>query len=163
MRNEHHTLMLMSFSRSLLAVSRTRRAFSASSSLAFRRASCTCSSITSCIRLNTTPLNKLKEKRRCWSPVDPDPGFQVFFKNCNLLFHKLLRGRPSYRRSHQPTKENIQHFKKCNLLTFFLLLWSNFVLLEPDLDPNCESGYGYGSRDPIDSGSSPDPDPQQWL
>ncbi len=50
------TFMLMSFSRSLLAVSRTRRAFSASSSLALRRASWTCSSTTSCIRLNTPHL-----------------------------------------------------------------------------------------------------------
>ena len=45
--------MLMSLSRSLLAVSRTLLAFSASSSLALSRASWTCNSSTSCTRLNT--------------------------------------------------------------------------------------------------------------
>ncbi len=34
-----------------------------------------------------------------------------------------------------------------------------FALLDPD--PDCESGYG--SRYTIESGSSPDPDPQHWL
>jgi hypothetical protein len=65
--------------------------------------------------------------------VNPDPnptpiwGFDVqnlkkrktaekFFgsfliKNCNLLIPSLHKGRPSYRRSLQPSKENMQHFK----------------------------------------------------
>jgi hypothetical protein len=36
----------------------------------------------------------------------------------------------------------------------------HFALL--DLDPDCESGSGYGCRDPIESGFNPDPDPQHW-
>ncbi len=42
-------------------------------------------------------------------------------------------GRPSYRRSLQSSKENIQH-KKRNLATFLLfsLFWVFFALLEPD-------------------------------
>ncbi len=32
-----------------------------------------------------------------------------------------------------------------------------------DLGPDCESVSGYGSRNPIESGSNPDPDPQHWL
>jgi hypothetical protein len=31
------------------------------------------------------------------------------------------------------------------------ILWVIFALLDPD--PDCESGSGYGSRDPIESGS----------
>ncbi len=57
-------------------------------------------------------------------------------------------GRPSYSRSLQPSKQNIQHFKKWNLLTF-LCLWVIFDLPDPDY----ESGSGYGSRTPL----SPDP------
>jgi hypothetical protein len=34
---------------------------------------------------------------------------------------------------------------------------SFFALLDPD--PDCESGLGYGSRDPVESGSNRDPDP----
>jgi hypothetical protein len=36
----------------------------------------------------------------------------------------------------------------------FLFLWAVFALLDPDLDPKCESGSGYRSRDPIESGST---------
>ncbi len=71
-----------------------------------------------------------------WNPdPDTDPGFwwlkigknttkKIYFlvKNCNLLIPKLLKGRPSYRRSLQPPKENIQHFKKWNLFNYFLML-----------------------------------------
>jgi hypothetical protein len=41
-------------------------------------------------------------------------------------------------------------------INVFLFLWVIFVLLDPG--PDCESGYG--SRDPIESGSNPDTDPQ---
>ncbi len=44
----------------------------------------------------------------------------------------LLKGRPSYRKSLQPSKDNIQHFKKCILLTFFLISWVIFALLDSD-------------------------------
>jgi hypothetical protein len=45
-----------------------------------------------------------------------------------LSFHK---GRLSYRRSLQPSKENIQHFKTWNFF-FFLFLSVIFALLDPD-------------------------------
>ncbi len=48
----------------------------------------------------------------------------------------------------KPSKENIQHFKKWNLLTFFLCLWINFALLDPGRIANPE--------DPIEYGSNPD-------
>jgi hypothetical protein len=38
-----------------------------------------------------------------------------------------------------------------------LILWVIFYLLDPYLGPDCESGSGF--RDPIESGSNPDPDP----
>ncbi len=60
-----------------------------------------------------------------------------------------------------PKRENIQHFKKRNLLIFFMFLWVIFALLDPD--PDCEFGSWYGSRDTIESGSNPDTDPQHWL
>jgi hypothetical protein len=32
------------------------------------------------------------------------------------------------------SKENIQHFKKCNIINFVLCLWVIFALLAPDPD-----------------------------
>ncbi len=59
------------------------------------------------------------------------------------------------------------HFKKYNVSAVtFSYLCVIFALL--DRDPDCESGSGYGSRDPIESGSNTDPDtdqdpdPQHW-
>ncbi len=49
----------------------------------------------------------------------------------SLGLHKEL---PSYRRSLQLSKENIQHFKTWNF-KFFLLLRVIFALLDPDPDP----------------------------
>ncbi len=71
-----------------------------------------------------------------------------FSKIVMYLSLGLLNGHPSYRRSLQPSKENIQHFKIWNLFTFFLFLWVIFSLLDPD--PDCESGSW--SWDPIESG-----------
>ncbi len=51
------------------------------------------------------------------------------------LFLVLLKGHLSYRRSFQPSKENIQHFKKwneINCFSFFLFLWVIYALLYPD-------------------------------
>jgi hypothetical protein len=62
------------------------------------------------------------------------------------------------RETFQPSKENIQHFKKRNNINFVLCLWVIFALLDPDSD--CESGFG--SRDPTETGSNPDPDPQDF-
>jgi hypothetical protein len=58
----------------------------------------------------------------------------------------LQKGRPSYRRSFQPSKENIQLVKTCNCLIF-----STFV------GHFCPTGSGSGSTDLIESGSHPDP------
>ncbi len=69
----------------------------------------------------------------------------------------LQKGRPSYKKSLQFSKENIQYFKTWNFYNFVLLLWVIFALLDLDLD----SEYGYGSTDPIESGSNPDP--QSWT
>ncbi len=42
-----------------------------------------------------------------------------------------------------------------------LCLWIIFALLDPD--PSRESGRGYGSRDPIESGFNSDRDPQHCF
>jgi hypothetical protein len=45
--------------------------------------------------------------------------------HCDAQNYSLLKRRPSYRRSlKKPLKENINHFKKWNLLTFFSFCWS---------------------------------------
>jgi hypothetical protein len=66
----------------------------------------------------------------------------------------------SYRRSLQPSKENIQHFKKLNLFTFSMFL-GNIC------PPGSGSGLQIliriqiqGATDPIESGSNPDPQHQ---
>jgi hypothetical protein len=84
----------------------------------------------------------------------------IFFwiKNYNLPIPgpPLHKGRPSYNRSLQLSKENIQNFKTWHL-NFFLLLWVILALPDP------ESEYGSGSTDPIESGSNSDPDPQPCI
>jgi hypothetical protein len=45
--------------------------------------------------------------------------------------------------------------QEMKIINFFLCLWVIFALLDPDR----ESGSGYRSRDPIESGSNPDTDP----
>ncbi len=106
---------------------------------------------------------------------DPDPGFWwlklqkkltkiIIFWSKVAIYSSLglHKGRPSYSRSLQPSKENIQHFKILNLLPFFLsILWVIFTLLDPDPDLDCEAGSR--SRGPIESESNPDLDPQHWL
>ncbi len=95
---------------------------------------------------------------------DPDPAFQVNPESGSSLFLSKISIYlcPSYRRSLQPSKQNIQHLRKLNLLTlsYVCALWVIFALLDPD--PDRDSGSGYGSRDPIKSGSNldTDPDPQ---
>jgi hypothetical protein len=71
-----------------------------------------------------------------------------FIKNCNLLIPGLHKGRPSYSRSLQPSKENIQNFKtwKTSKLSIFVVI---FALLDPDSDSRS------GSTDLIESGSNP--------
>ncbi len=80
-------------------------------------------------------------------------NWTFFFKS--FLYQKLqftyplglYKGGPSCRRSLQPSKENTQHYKKWNYSTF-----SIFVGLFYTPGSGCESGYG--SRDPIESGST---------
>jgi hypothetical protein len=62
-------------------------------------------------------------------------------KNGNLLMSKLHEKPAALKREHPA-------LKKRNLLTF-LYLWIIFALLDPD--PDCKSGSGYGSRDPLNS------------
>jgi hypothetical protein len=89
--------------------------------------------------------------QNCRMNTDLDPGFlwpkieKNLRLNIFLLFFwskigiylslGLHKGRPSFRRSLQPSKENIQHFKTWNLLTFFIFLWVIFSLLNPDPNP----------------------------
>ncbi len=58
--------------------------------------------------------------------------FIFFWLKCNFLILVLHKRRPSYRRTLQPSKENIQHFKTWH---FFLFLRVFFALLDPDPDP----------------------------
>jgi hypothetical protein len=74
------------------------------------------------------------------------------------LFLGLHKGHPSYKRSLQLSKENIQHFKNMKFINFFLLMWVIFALLDPDPDSEC----GSGSTDLIESRSNPDTDPKPW-
>ncbi len=54
----------------------------------------------------------------------------------------LHKGRPNYRRSLQPSKETIQHFKTWHFLAFFYFcaLRVIFALLDPDPDSDLGSG-----------------------
>jgi hypothetical protein len=105
------------------------------------------------IKINYTVSCKKKKKRKKKKKIVSNLFFYI--KNCIYLYLGLLKGRRSYRKSVQPSKENIQHLKKWNWLTFFLQMWVIFALLDLDPDPSsdCESGSGDGSRDPNESGS----------
>jgi hypothetical protein len=61
------------------------------------------------------------------------------------------------------SQKRTSNASKHEIFNFFLLLWVNFALLDPDSDLDSESGSG--STDPIESGSNwdPDPDPQPWF
>ncbi len=57
----------------------------------------------------------------------PDPDTVLMTKNLSkiaIYFSLgLHKGHPTYRKSLLPSKENIQHFKKGNLFTFFYFYW----------------------------------------
>ncbi len=85
-----------------------------------------------------------------WFNADTDPAFFVianpefsWSKIAIYLSLGLHKGRPRYRRSLQPSKENIQYLKTWKFWTFFLFLWVIFALLDPDPDPQFECGSGY--------------------
>jgi hypothetical protein len=73
--------------------------------------------------------------------------FLCFFTKIAIyLSLGLHKGRPSYRKNLQPSKENIQHFTTLNFFTFFYFLGHFFP-----------PGSGSGSTDLTESGSNPDP------
>ncbi len=78
----------------------------------------------------------------------------IFFGSKTTIYLSLgiHKGRPSYKRSHQLSKENIN----MQFLNFFYFCGSCFALLDPD--PDSEYGYGSGSTDLTESGSKPDPE-----
>jgi hypothetical protein len=57
--------------------------------------------------------------------------------------------------SPQNKKEN-PALQKMKFIKFFFYVCGSFLFALLDPDPDCR----YGSRDPIESGSNPDPDPQ---
>jgi hypothetical protein len=88
--------------------------------------------------------------------LDPDPDtgskteeentaknlFYLFFVTyCNLLMSKQQEKPSALKREH-PARQKI----------IFIKIFVIFALLDPD--PDCESGSGYGSRDPTVSGST---------
>ncbi len=85
--------------------------------------------------------------------ADPDPnpqftaGNYIYFFLSKIAIYRYLslglhKRRPSYRRSFQPSKENIQHFKTWKFCVFFLFLCVIFALLDPDPEFECGSGSG---------------------
>ncbi len=83
------------------------------------------------IRIQGFDDQKFKKRRK-----NPDNFFIFFIKNCSYLSLGLHKGRQKHKRSLHPPKENIQHFKKSNLLSIFV---GNFC------PPGSGSGYGSGS------------------
>jgi hypothetical protein len=108
--------------------------------------------------------------------ADPDPGYgsRVWWPNIEKIYswkfnfyhleQKLLfflslglhKGRPSYRRSLQPSKENIQYLKPWKFWTFkfyfcvsFLPSWIRIRNLNADPDPTTQINA--------------DPDPKPWV
>jgi hypothetical protein len=54
-----------------------------------------------------------------WTKFTGEKKFDIFLSKITIyLSLGLHKGRPSYSRSLQPSKENIQHFKTSNFLTF---------------------------------------------
>ncbi len=99
---------------------------------------------------------------------NPDPGFwwpKSKKKNTAENFFFFFWSKiaicfcPRYRRSLQPSKENIQHFKKWNWLTFFyvcglfLSSWIRIQIANPDTDPGT----------PLNADRYMDPDPQHCF
>ncbi len=93
---------------------------------------------------------------------DPDPRFDDLKLKKNLqleikflfswskiaiyLSLGLHKGLPSYMRSLQPSKENIQHFKRWKFCPFFNFFGVILALLDPDPDPQFVCGSGSGSN-----------------
>ncbi len=86
--------------------------------------------------LNTDPDSGPIEIRvlmaKYWKNLQPKKIFLVGQKLRFTYPYASIKDAHFYKRSFQPSEENIQHMK---LLNFFLLLWVIFVLLDPDADP----------------------------
>ncbi len=99
------------------------------------------------IRIRHFRLNNNPEPRLWWPKIlkkfQMEKKILFWIKNYNLPIPRPPKKLPSYRRSLQPSKENIQHFKTWNFNNFFLLLWVIFALLDS------------GSTDLVESGSNP--------
>ncbi len=96
-------------------------------------------------------IQHFRLKNRSGSGSNPDPGFWwpkikkftadkkcvIFWlkKIATYLFLGLYKGRPSSRRSFQPSEENIQHFKTWTFLTFFIFV-GHFPPPPHDPDPH---------------------------
>jgi hypothetical protein len=74
------------------------------------------------VRIQAFDDQKLKKKNTAENIL-----LSFLIKNCNYYC-------PSYMKSLQPSKENIEHFKKCILLIFSMVV-GIFALLDPE--PDC--------------------------
>jgi hypothetical protein len=72
----------------------------------------------------------------------------LWIENYNLIILRPPKRHKSYKRSLQPSKENIEHFKTLKFFTF-LYLWVIFALLNPDPEPASQINV-----DPCGSGST---------
>jgi hypothetical protein len=117
------------------------------------------------IRIHPTYLHKQKTIKQCfgfalvpdpafWVTADPDPdpnpgfwwpkNFKKFTAGkLQYLYLGLRTGRQRYRRSLQPSKENIQHFKTWNFFPFCYFFQGNFC--SPDPDPGSSRQNQCGS------------------
>ncbi len=80
---------------------------------------------------------------KSWKKVTAEKKFNFFLSKTTIyLSLGLHKGRPSYRRSLQLSKENIQHFKTCNFWIFFyfcgsfLPSWIRIQIRIPNTDPD---------------------------
>jgi hypothetical protein len=103
--------------------------------------------------------------------ADPDPGFRKMTKKCKilqlqkfllfwskiLLFLELHEGRPSYRRSLQPPKENIQH------IYFFLFLCRCIWELQSALNCRLPGIWIAPSQPPSSTEAKTPPPPPRFL
>jgi hypothetical protein len=68
----------------------------------------------------------------------------------------MLQKKPSAHKREHPALQNMK------FLSFFLLLWVIFALLDPDPYPDSEYGSGSASADPIEFGYNSDPGQPWW-
>ncbi len=91
-----------------------------------------------------------------WPKIEKNYNWKKLYQKLSLV---LLKGRPSFRRSLQPSKENIQLFKTLNFITFLNFCGSFFALLVPDPHSYC----GSESSQQKSTRFHADPDPQHCF